>query len=447
MNTVGFYLKKEREANNISLREVARLTKISPIYLNHIEKNEFRKIPKGPYLKGYIASYSNAIGCDADKLISLYESENRKQIQAETIQPATASIDGGNHSADKSQKKKRKQPSSPWLGNLRSWFNTLVSFVVVKCTSLKTAIKPTDSIDSTRQDKGVPSLNNVLRFKQSSFNGTLHRRSTDRRIWVYSCIAIAGACILILAGAGFYHMFLYDPDSFKIAESEKSPDKVEAPVPSVGSQPSTVLSQSADESATVDTPESHINNNVLSEPAKPDTGLSGTKKKTKISSSTSIPAIQTGPPSSDASSTTKTNASNRVAADTESTVPSGRHPFISDSSPKTTIVDSSLRVLKATICRAVENLMPVGVDRIFPISAGKIYVWTEIEAKQVPSKIHHIYYFGGKKISDVSLDVRSTRWRTWSFKTIANRRYRGEWRVDIVTSNGNILRQLYFEVK
>ncbi len=91
--------------------------------------------------------------------------------------------------------------------------------------------------------------------------------------------------------------------------------------------------------------------------------------------------------------------------------------------------------------------MPVGVDRFFPISAGKIYVWTEIEAKQVPSKIHHIYYFGGEKISDVSLDVRSTRWRTWSFKTIANRRYRGEWRVDITTSEGNILRQLYFEVK
>jgi cytoskeletal protein RodZ len=445
MNTVGIYLKKEREANNISLREVARLTKISPIYLKHIEKNEFGKIPQGPYIKGYIASYSSAIGCDADKLISLYESENRKQTQAEAIQPATASIDSGKHSADKSQKKKRMQPSSLWLGNLRSWFNTLASFVLIKGTSFKAAKEPIGSIDSTKNDKSVPSRHNVLRFKLSGFIGTLQRRSTDRRIWVYSCIAIAGTCILILAGVGFYHLFLHDPNSFKIAEAEKSPDMVEDP--SIGSEPTIVFSQSSDESATADTPESHVKKNVLTEPAKPDAELSDTKKNVEISSIVSGAAIQTGPPSSDASSTTKIDASNRDAADTESTVPPGRHPFTSDPLPKPTIVDASLKVLKATVCRAVENLMPVGVDRFFPISAGKIYVWTQIEAKQIPSKIHHVYYFGGEKISDVSLDVRSTRWRTWSFKTIANRRYRGEWRVDITTSDGSILRQLYFEVK
>ncbi len=447
MDTVGIYLKKEREANNISLREVAQITKISPMYLDYIEKNEFDKIPQGPYIKGYIGSYSSAIGCDADKIINLYEFENRKLTQAEAIQPVNASIDGGKHSADNSQKKRRKQPSSLWLGSLRSWFNTLVSFVVVKVASFKTAKKPIGRLDSSKQDKGVPSRHNVLRIKQSGFIGTLHRRSTDRRIWVYSCIAIVGACILIFAGVGFYHLFLYDPDSFTIDEAKKSPDKVETSLPSVGSQPSIVLSQSSDESATVDTQESHVNENLLSKPAKPDAAISGTRKKAEISSGTFRSAIQVGAPSSDAPSTTKIDASNRDTADTESTVPPGRHPSINDPSPKPTIVDASLRVLKATICRAVENLMPVGVDRFFPISAGKIYVWTEIEAKQVPSKIHHIYYFGGEKISDVSLDVRSTRWRTWSFKTITNRRYRGEWRVDITTSEGNILRQLYFEVK
>ena len=447
MNTVGTYLKKEREANKISLREVARLTKISPIYLKHIEKNEFKKIPQGPYIKGYIASYSSVIGCDANEIIGLYESENRKQTQAEAIQPATASNDSGRHSADKHQKKKRKQTSSLWPGNLRSWFSTLVTFVLAKGTSFKAAKKPIASTDASKQEKSVPSLKNDLHVKQSGFIGALNSRSTVRRIWVYSCIAISGACILMLAGVGFYHLFLYEPNSFKTAEAEKLPDKVEAPLPSVGFEPLTVFPQSSNESAIADTKESHANRKVPSDPDKTGTGRSGKKKKVKISTSTSEPTIHTGMPSSNASSTTKIDASNRDTADTESTVPLGRHPFIDDPSPKPTMVDTPLRVLKATICRAVEDLMPVGVDRFFPISAGKIYVWTEIEAKQVPSKIHHIYYFSGEKISDVSLDVRSTRWRTWSFKTIANRRYRGEWRVDIVTSEGNILRQLYFEVK
>jgi hypothetical protein len=121
--------------------------------------------------------------------------------------------------------------------------------------------------------------------------------------------------------------------------------------------------------------------------------------------------------------------------------------FKSDPPPKPTNVDASLKVSKAAVCRAIENRMPAGVDQSFTTSDGKIYVWTNIEAKQVPLKIRHIYYFGGKKISDVSLDVRSSNWRTWSSKTIDNRRYRGEWRVDIATSKGEVLRRLYYEVK
>jgi transcriptional regulator with XRE-family HTH domain len=447
MNTVGIYLKKEREANNISLREVARLTKISPIYLEYIEKNEFEKIPQGPYIKGYIGSYSSAIGCDVDKLIRLYESENRKLTQAEAIQPASASIEGGKHSADKPQKKRPKQPGSLRLSNLGSWFNTLVSFVVVKAASFKAAKKPIDSIGSSKQDMGVPSRHNVLRVKQSGFVGTIHRRSTNRKIWLYSFIAIMGACILILAGVGFYRLILNDPDSFNNAEAIKSPDKVENALPSIGLQPSIVISQSADESATVEIPEIHVNKNLLSKPPKPGAARSGTRKKAEIESVTSSPAIQANALSSDASSTTKQDALRDTAEKKKHAVQSDMRSLTSDPSPKPNIVEVSLKVSNATICRAIENRMPVGVDRLFHPSAGKIYVWTEIEAKQVPSKIHHIYFFGGKKISDVSLDVRSTHWRTWSSKTIANHRYRGEWRVDITTSDGNILRQLYFEVK
>ena len=124
-----------------------------------------------------------------------------------------------------------------------------------------------------------------------------------------------------------------------------------------------------------------------------------------------------------------------------------RKTIDNDPLSKPNTIGGLIKVSNATICRAIENRMPAGIDRVFTTSAGKIYLWTEIEAKQVPTMIHHIYYLDGEKISDVSLDVRSARWRTWSSKTIANQRYRGGWRVDIATSSGEILRQLYFEVK
>jgi cytoskeletal protein RodZ len=446
MHTVGIDLKKEREANNISLEEVARLTKISPVYLERIEKNEFDKIPQGPYIKGYISSYASAIGCDAEKLISLYESENRKQADAEAARQAAAAIENGTRSADASGKKKREPTSGLRLGNLRPRFNALASFVAARGAAVKAAGKPIEKMDSSRPDTGAASRGSDLRVTPSGVIGAIRRRSTHRRSWLVACMAVVGACILILAGVGFYHLFFYDPDSSTITETERSPDRAETPLPSSGSRPSTVRSQSPDQSATVDPPESPVNKSALSGPAAPGASVTGTRENADPSSGTSGPAVRPGAPASDASSPTNRDASNPGTAETEGAALSGRPPLTGDSSPEPADADAPVRVLKATICRAVENHSPVGVDRVFPLSTGRIYVWTEIEARQVPSEIHHIYYFGGEKISDVSLDVRSTRWRTWSFKTIDSSRYRGEWRVDIASADGNILRQLFFEV-
>ena len=56
MQTLGDYLKKGREARNISLSDVSDLTKISKIYLECLEKDEYTKIPGKPYVKGYIST-------------------------------------------------------------------------------------------------------------------------------------------------------------------------------------------------------------------------------------------------------------------------------------------------------------------------------------------------------------------------------------------------------
>ena len=77
METVGAYLKRKRESKTLSLGEVARLTKISELYLDCIEKDDYEKIPKGPYVKGYISSYAHMIGGDTQKALALYESANK----------------------------------------------------------------------------------------------------------------------------------------------------------------------------------------------------------------------------------------------------------------------------------------------------------------------------------------------------------------------------------
>jgi hypothetical protein len=127
--------------------------------------------------------------------------------------------------------------------------------------------------------------------------------------------------------------------------------------------------------------------------------------------------------------------------------PTGQSEIAADPPPDATTASSNLSVMQASICSDIKNRMPAGVDTAFSSSVQRVYVWSQIEAKQIPSTIRHIYYFKGQKISDVSLNVPAPYWRTWSFKGMANDRYRGEWRVDIASAGGTVLRRLYFEVK
>ena len=83
MQTVGNYLRQEREAKNISLGEVAQLTKISEFYLDFLEKDDYEKLPQGPYIKGYISSYARLIGSNADEAIKLYNSLQEQMNQSE----------------------------------------------------------------------------------------------------------------------------------------------------------------------------------------------------------------------------------------------------------------------------------------------------------------------------------------------------------------------------
>ena len=126
MQTVGDYLKEERVAKNISLREVARLTMISVYYLDYLERNDYEKLPQGPYIKGYISSYARLIGCNPDEALRLYDSLREQRNQTEAMQPE-ASKDKG------------------WLVSIASSLQSIVS----SFPSPKTIIAPVKAITTS----------------------------------------------------------------------------------------------------------------------------------------------------------------------------------------------------------------------------------------------------------------------------------------------------------
>lgn len=97
------------------------------------------------------------------------------------------------------------------------------------------------------------------------------------------------------------------------------------------------------------------------------------------------------------------------------------------------------------LCRAVVDREPVEADTIFPDIVGKIYCFTKIMGAQEPVTISHVWYFNDREKARTDLEVRSKNWRTWSSKKIL-KGWIGNWRVDIVNSEGKVLASQEFTV-
>ena len=70
----GKYLRRERESKKISLREVAKNTRVREHLLKAIEEDRYEVLPPPTYIKGFLLSYAKYIGLDPHDVMLRYES-------------------------------------------------------------------------------------------------------------------------------------------------------------------------------------------------------------------------------------------------------------------------------------------------------------------------------------------------------------------------------------
>lgn len=73
--SVGAYLSQERNRQNISLVDIAKVTRISLQYLEALEKDEFQALPASIFIRSFLRSYAAQIGLDPTKVLNLYEAQ------------------------------------------------------------------------------------------------------------------------------------------------------------------------------------------------------------------------------------------------------------------------------------------------------------------------------------------------------------------------------------
>jgi len=61
----GAFVRREREAKEIGLREMAKMIGVSPTYLSKVERDEF-----APPAEDKVKAIAHIIGCNADELLA-----------------------------------------------------------------------------------------------------------------------------------------------------------------------------------------------------------------------------------------------------------------------------------------------------------------------------------------------------------------------------------------
>jgi len=104
------------------------------------------------------------------------------------------------------------------------------------------------------------------------------------------------------------------------------------------------------------------------------------------------------------------------------------------------------RIGRLVVCEGVENLEPVGENDIFPGSLDRVYAFLEALDIAGDTTVTFVWYFGENEMARVVLALRKgPRWRTYSSKKLGG--LKGDWKVDLLDAEGNLVRSIQFRVE
>lgn len=87
--TLGEKLQQARESRGATIAEVAEQTRISPLYIEAIENNDYRTLPGGIFNKGFVKSFAKYVGVDEQEALQDYLSLMATQEVPVSDEPKT----------------------------------------------------------------------------------------------------------------------------------------------------------------------------------------------------------------------------------------------------------------------------------------------------------------------------------------------------------------------
>ena len=98
-DSLGSYLRQERERQRVSLQDIAAATKIQLKFLEALENDAYDQLPASPFVVGFLRAYAQYIALDPEMVLTAYRSLSRApelpEVPRRPMHGASASADTG----------------------------------------------------------------------------------------------------------------------------------------------------------------------------------------------------------------------------------------------------------------------------------------------------------------------------------------------------------------
>lgn len=84
--SVGQHLRREREQKNISLKSIAKVTRITLQYLEALERDDFHALPAPVFVRGFLRTYATYLGLDPKQIIEIYQAQMDASAAAQEVE-------------------------------------------------------------------------------------------------------------------------------------------------------------------------------------------------------------------------------------------------------------------------------------------------------------------------------------------------------------------------
>ena len=115
---IGDLLRRERERQNLSIKDIEKATSIRALYIDAIEKGEYKTLPGEVYAKGFVRNYANYLELNANEIVNAFNEEMHPQ---EELQESAGSSSVEEARQEQSAERNSEEYRGPKITSLESY--------------------------------------------------------------------------------------------------------------------------------------------------------------------------------------------------------------------------------------------------------------------------------------------------------------------------------------